>query len=576
MIEIKLDKLFGHATNGKVGKINIKIGDTVKNGDVLFQIESSKGNSPFKSNFNGKIEKILVNEGETIKTGDVLFIVENDIAADCESVKKPFSQSKAANFDYFGSMLKPKKEDLESDVTIIGAGPGGYVAALYGAKQGLNVILIEKGTVGGTCLNHGCIPTKALVRSAEVYNDMKNAADFGLNTEKTSVDLKKVVDRKDKIVTHLTQGIDYLLEKQGVKKLSGTANFIDEQNVFVKTKTTETTIKSKNIIIATGSKTANLPIKGINSPNVLDSTSILNMTFLPKSLVIIGGGVIGMEFAFIYAHFGVEVSVVEYAPSILFNLDDDCITEIASIAKDAGIKLYTNSKVEEILEGENCGAIVSFIEDGKIKYITADKVLTATGRVPNTDDLDIENANIEMNENRKGIKVDSNLRTNVHHIYAIGDVTNILQLAHVASHQGIIAIDNILEKNKEMNYTTVPSAIFTSPEIASIGVTEKIAKEQNLNIEVGNFPLAANGKALTFGESRGFIKLIKDKSNDKLLGCSIIGPHASDLIATITVAVNNGLTSKQLTDTIFAHPTTSEIIHEAALSLEGGALHFVP
>lgn len=566
MIEIKLEQLSGESKSGTVGKIDVKIGDEIKEGDVLLQVESQKGNISVKSNANGIIKEIEIDEGDIVNIGDVLFKIDGVKTEECSK--------KRGGFNYFNDLMQPQKEEIEADITVIGAGPGGYVAAIYAAKQGKKVIVIEKEHIGGTCLNHGCIPTKALVRSSEVYRNMKEADSFGLFAENVSVNMEKVIKRKDDIKNQLKNGIEYLLEKHNIQKLDGNGEIVDENTVFVKTNRSETTINTQNIIIATGSEPAIVPIKGIDSKYVLTSKEALQMSNLPKKLVVIGGGVIGMEFAFIYASFGVEVFVVEYADQILASLDEDVCDEISKIAKENGIKLYTSSKVEAIDETENGECVVSFIKDGEIKYISCDKVLASVGRQPYFEGLGIENLEIEMNDNKKGIKVNEKMQTNISNIYAIGDVTNIIQLAHVASHQGIVAVDNILSKNKAIDYSTVPSAIFTEPEIAVVGITEKIANEKGIEIEIGKFPMSANGKALTLGEAKGFVKIIKEKSTGKIIGSTIIGAHATDLLASVTLCINNGLTTEQITETIFAHPTTAESIHEAALNVEGGAIHF--
>jgi dihydrolipoamide dehydrogenase len=566
MIEIKLEQLSGESKNGKVGKINVKIGDKIKEGDVLLQVESQKGNVSVKSNANGIIEEIVIDEGQIVNIGDVLFKVDG--------VKTEDKISKTGGFNYFNNLIKPQKGEIESDITIIGAGPGGYVATIYAAKQGKKVVLIEKEHVGGTCLNHGCIPTKALVRSSEVYRNMKKSDSFGIFAENVSVNMEKVIKRKDDIKNQLKNGLEYLLEKHNIQKIDGKGEIIDKNTVLVKTNRKETTIKTKDIIIATGSEASVPSIKGIDSKYVLTSKEALDMTDLPNKLAIVGGGVIGMEFAFIYASFGVEVFVIEYADEILASLDKDVCYEISEIAKENGIKLYTSSKVESIDETENGECVVSFIKDEQRKYISCDKVLASVGRQPYFEGLGIEKLGIEMNDNKKGIEVNEKMQTSIPNIYAIGDVTNIIQLAHVASHQGIIAIDNILGKNKTIDYSTVPSAIFTEPEIAVVGITEKIANEKEIEIEVGKFPMSANGKALTLGDAKGFAKIIKEKSTGKIIGSTIIGAHATDLLASVTLCINNKLTTKQITETIFAHPTTAESIHEAVLNVEGGAIHF--
>ncbi|QEK11373.1 dihydrolipoyl dehydrogenase [Crassaminicella thermophila] len=564
-VELKLEKLSGHAKEGKIGKIHKNVGDEIKLGDVLFDIESNKGNLSVKSNANGKIETIEVEEGSTVKIGDLL--------AKIDGVASQNDPSKAT-FNYFSGLLKPQKQELESDITIIGGGPGGYVAAIAAAKLGAKVVLVEKEKLGGTCLNWGCIPTKSLVRSAEVYKNLKEADTYGLSAENISVNMKKIVERKNNIVNQLVQGISYLLEKNHVTVINGMGEILDHETVSVKNKKIEATIKSKNIIIATGSTSSSLPIPGIDLENVITSKEALDLNTLPDKLAIVGGGVIGMEFAFIYANLGVDVSVIEFLDNILASLDDDVCTEISQIAKDMGIKLYTSSKLASIIESEDGECIVSFHKDNKLKFITADKVLMAVGRKPVFEGIDIEKLGIELTENKKGIKVNEKLQTNIPNIYAIGDVTNKIQLAHVASHQGIVAVKNILGKDLQMDYTVIPSAIFTDPEIAMVGIGEKMAHEKGIEIEVGKFPFAANGKALTLGENKGFVKIIKEKSTNKVIGATIIGPHATDLIAEIALAIKNELTIEQIAETIHAHPTTAESIHEAVLATEGGAIHF--
>jgi len=364
------------------------------------------------------------------------------------------------------------------------------------------------------------------------------------------------------------------MDKNNVKVIIGTGEILDAETILVKSSTQEITIKTKNIIIATGSKSAIIPIKGIENKNVINSSDALSLMEVPKKLVIIGGGVIGMEFAYIFASFGAKVTVVEFMDQCLITCDDDVCKENKRSAAKKGIKLYNNAKVEEICDADNNECIVRFVQDGKDKYVTANKVLLAVGRIPYVDGLGLENTGIELNINKKGIKVDSKMQTNVSNIYAIGDVTNVILLAHAASHQGIVAVNNIMGKPCDMDYTAVPSAIFTDPEIAMVGIGEKVAMLQGLEIEVGKFPFSANGKALCYGESGGFVKIIKDKNTNLVIGASIVGLHATDLIAELTLAIKNNLTAEAIAETIHAHPTTAEGIFEAALALEGGAISF--
>lgn len=562
-MEIKLETISGHSKTSKIGKINVHVGDEVKTNEILLQLETNKGNSPFKAKGDFKIEEIKVSEGDEVKVGDILFIVSGESKIN----NKP-------KVDYFGNMIKGKKEDIKADLLVIGGGPGGYVAAIYAAKKGLNTVLVEREKLGGTCLNVGCIPTKALVKSSEVYKEALLGEEFGFEIENIKVNMNKVIDRKDKIRENLVSGIDYLLSKNNVRVIKGDASFLDDKIIVAKRGKDEYKIEAKNIIIATGSKISKINIKGIDLPFVLNSKSALDNKNLPKSITIIGGGVIGMEFAFIYSNFGVKVNVVEYMDRLLTMVDDDISEEIKNIAKLNGINIYTSSKVTKIEESENGAAIVFFENEGKEKYLISENVLVAIGREPNMDGLNIEKTGIELNERGKGIKVDNTLKTNVPGIYAIGDVNNKMQLAHVASHQGIIAVDNILSEDKEMKYDCVPNVIFTAPEIASVGLTERECIEKKINIKVSKFPFSANGKALTMGESRGFIKIIKDIDNNKIVGASIIGADASSLISTLTVIIKNNIKDNDIADTIFAHPTTGEVIHEAALGLSIGALHY--
>ncbi len=565
-MEITIKNINGNSA--KVGKINVSIGDIVKKNQILLQIETNKGNTPFKSTSSFKIKEIKVSEGQEVKKGDILFIVD-----ELEEVKEN-KKDNSVKVDYFANLIKGKKESINTDVLIIGGGPGGYVSAIYAAKNGMNVILVEKDNLGGTCLNVGCIPTKAFVKSSEIYNEAILGEEFGFEIKEIKLQMEKVVERKNNIKNNLKSGIEYLLNKNNVKVIKGNAEFINNKTVLVEKGKDEYKINAENIIIATGSNISKINIKGIELPFVLNSTSALDNKKLPKSITIIGGGVIGMEFAFIYSNFGVKVNVVEYMDRLLTMVDDDVSCEIKEIAKENGINIYTSSKVNKIEKSENGEAIVFFENEGKDKYLVSENVLVAIGREPNIKNLGIENTDIKLNENGKGISVDNKLKTNVDNIYAIGDVTNKIQLAHVASHQGIVAIDNILGKNKEISYDYVPNVIFTSPEIVNVGLTERQCNEKNINIKISKFPFSANGKALTMGETRGFIKLIKDIEENKIVGASVIGVDASTLISSLTLIIKNNISEDEIIETIFAHPTTSEVIHEAALGLSIGAIHY--
>lgn len=546
---------------GKVGKINVKVGDIISSGDILAQVETAKGNRPIKATTDGMVSKTLCEEGGEIASNADMFEIAEILATD--NLGDSFPES---------TPVKVQKE-VSTDVLIIGAGPGGYVAAIYAAKNGLKVTLVEKSELGGTCLNVGCIPTKALVKSSEVCHSVNNASLFGIELEgNIVVNMKQVIDRKNRITERLVSGIDFLLKKNDIKVISGNASFIDQNAILVKGNENNI-IRAKDIIIATGSKISKIAIPGMSLPCVMNSSEALSHHELPKSITIIGGGVIGMEFAFIYKNFGVDVHVVEFMDRLLTVVDSDLSKEIQDIAESEKIKIHTSSKVLKIQSTDDGTAIVTYEDKDGEHLLVSDKVLVAIGREPELAGLSIENSGVLLNSTGKGIQVDDAMRTNIDHIYAIGDVTNIIQLAHVASHQGIVAVDNILNKQNTMNYSAVPNVIFTAPEIASTGIGEDAAKANNMNISVSKFFFAGNGKALTMNESSGFIKLIKDNETNKIIGGSIIGADASSLISSLTLAIANKFTEKEITETIFPHPTTGEVIHEAALDFGIGAFH---
>lgn len=543
---------------GTVFDISVAVGEEIKADQKMMVLETKKGTMEIISLYDGIVEAIKVEEGDEVKAEDVL--VEISISTNL-------------NGETASEMTKDSAI-ITCDLTIIGGGPGGYVAAIKAAKMGANVVLVERESLGGTCLNWGCIPTKALVRTAELFDNIKNIEDYGLSVGDYNVDMAKVIKRKNAIVERLVGGIHYLIEKNNIKLIKGSGKLEDKNTVVVEAENQITQIISKNIIIATGSEPTRLSIPGSYLKGVLDSKDLLVIQKLPEKLAIIGGGVIGMEFAFIYSSFGVEVSVIEYLDDILPMLDKDVITAIRKAAEDKGIRLYTGSEVKKIIETDDGKYSVQFTTQGEMNDLTADKVLMAVGRKPFLNGLQLEKAGVETNEKGHGIKVNTRMQTTTDNIYAIGDVTNMIQLAHVASHQGIVAVENILNNDVEMDYTAVPSAIFTHPEIAAVGLTEKEALRQGLDVEAGTFPYVANGKALAMGDDRGFIKIVKDKNSKRIVGATIIGINAADLIASLTLIIKNELTTKQIIETIFAHPTTAEIIHEGILSVEGGALHF--
>ena len=404
--------------------------------------------------------------------------------------------------------------DKKYKIAIIGSGPGGYTAALRAGQLGADTVLIEKEALGGTCLNWGCIPTKAFVRSAEVFADIQNAEDFGIKVENAELDFSAVVKRKDKIVKRLVRGVDHLLGKKNIDRIDGRASFIAQNKIQIEKEAETIEIEADNIIIATGSETASLPIPGADLDDILDSRSALDLDELPESMIIVGGGIIGMEFAFIFRNFGVDVTVVEYLDQLVSGVDSEIASELNRSARRRRISVKTSAEVKEIKKQADAFEVV-YQQKGKEKTAAAEKVLMAVGRRPYTDGLSLENAGVNLSEKRRAVQVNKKMETNVSGIYAVGDVTDKILLAHVASHQGVIAVENIMGMDKKMDYQAVPGAIFTSPEIGTVGLSEEEAKEKGIDYEVGSFPFAASGKVMAMGEREGKIKLITEKESDK-------------------------------------------------------------
>ena len=459
----------------------------------------------------------------------------------------------------------------EVDVVIIGGGPGGYVAAIKAAHLGLKAVLIEKDKLGGVCLNRGCIPTKALVSTAEVLNHLQRAGEFGIQVKDYSIDFPAIMKRKDLITRRLSSGVEQLMKANQVRVVKGEGQIIEPGKVEI----TDTTgqkevIKTKNIIIATGSKVMKLPIPGIDSGGVITSDEALSLSELPSKMIIIGGGVVGIEFAGIFKALGVEVTVVEMLPRILLPIDEEIASRLTMNLKRKGIEILTDCKVKGIKKNhQNLEVLVSTSEGEK--KLETEKVLLAAGRVPELGNINVQRLGIELEKG--AIKVDGKMKTNISGIYAVGDVVGKIMLAHVASREGIVAIENISGKEVLMDYKAVPNCVFSMPEVASVGLTEEEARKENNNIRVSKFPFMANGKALGMGETEGMVKIIADTDTFELLGLHILGVHASDLIAEGTLALSMEATAFEIVNTIHAHPTLAEAIAEAAEGITGKPIH---
>lgn len=463
---------------------------------------------------------------------------------------------------------------MDKDIIIIGGGPGGYVAAIRAAQLGAKVCLIEKDKLGGTCLNRGCIPTKTLYRNAEILNTLKNIDTYGIKVDSYSVDIDAVHERKQKVVDQLVGGIEQLLKANGVETIKGEASLKSKNAVEIRTEQGEIReLSAENIIIAAGSSPAVLPIEGADLPGVFTSEDMLNFKEIPEELAIIGGGVIGMEMAGIFNALGSKITVLEFLPNILAQVDTDFTKRLAPSLKKKGIAVYTSTKVTKIQKEGDKLLVFAEGKKGEIK-VTADKVLMSTGRIPSLKGLNLEEAGVEFD--RKGIKTDKNYETNIKGIYAIGDVNGKVMLAHAASHQGIQVVEKIMGKRDEIEDNLIPGCIFIFPEIAYAGLTEDEAKAQGLDCKVSKFMFGANGKALALGEPEGMVKVLSLKADDRLIGVHIMGPHASDLIHEGVLAVSKGMKSTEIGSIIHAHPTLSEAFSEAVLGLTGEAIHMAP
>jgi len=459
----------------------------------------------------------------------------------------------------------------EIDVVIIGGGPGGYVAAIKAAHLGLKAVLVEKDKLGGVCLNRGCIPTKALVSTAELLNHFQRAEEFGIQVKDCSFDFPAVMKRKDLITRRLSSGVELLMKANQVRVVRGEGQIVEPGKVEITDSAgKKEVIKTKNIIIATGSSVMKLPLPGMNSEGVITSDEALSLSELPSRMLIVGGGVVGIEFAGIFKALGVEVTVVEMLPRILLPIDEEIARRLTQLLKRKGIEILTDCKVKEIKKvNQNLEVLIS-TTDGE-KKLKTEKVLSAAGRVPELGNIDVQRLGIELD--RKAIKVDEKMRTNIPGIYAVGDVVGKIMLAHVASREGIVAVENIAGKDSLMDYKVVPNCVFSMPEVASVGLTEEEAQKENNNIKVSKFPFMANGKALGMGETEGMVKIIADADTSELLGVHILGAHASDLIAEGTLALSMEATAFEIVNTIHAHPTLAEAIAEAAEGIAGKPIH---
>ena len=578
--EVKMPQLGLTMEEGTVSKWIKHEGDAVKVGDVILEITTDKLTNEVASEAEGTLLKIVAQEGEDVPVKGTLAWIGQPgeavgggaPAAPAAAPAVPFAPAAAAAT---AAPVAPAKPAGDTSVIVIGGGPGGYVAAIRAAQLGAKVTVVEKQYLGGTCLNVGCIPTKCLLHSAELVEDIRNQGkEIGVEVEGVKVNFPQVIAHKNEISKKLTSGVAGLLKMNKVKKVDGEASFIGEKKLSVKKPDGSTEeMTADAIIVATGSVNSVPPIPGIKeNPNCIDSTGALSLEALPKSMVVIGGGVIGLELACAYAAFGTKITVVEAMDHMLPMLDGDLTKIGVAHMKKMGMEFNLECPVQSVESSPVGAKVVCKNKAGETVSFEAEKVLVAIGRRANTASLNLEAGKIENDRGR--IIVNDRMETSVPGVYAIGDcVFGRAQLAHTASAMGEVAAENIMGIPAEYNEKTNPTCVYIEPEAASVGLTEEQCKAQGIEYKVGKFPMSANGKALIINGGEGLVKIIAGKEYGEILGMHIIGPRATDLIAEGALAIGEEMTLDEIIATIHSHPTVTETMREAALQAEKRAIH---
>ena len=457
---------------------------------------------------------------------------------------------------------------------VIGGGPGGYVCAIRLAQLGLKTACIEsRGSLGGTCLNVGCIPSKSLLNLSDEFHKVKHLSNKGIEVGEIKLNLNKMMKSKDKAVTVLTKGVEFLLKKNKVSYFKGHGSFKSNNKILIKDSSNkETIIEAEKVIIATGSIPVSLPGINFDEKIILSSTGALKIEKVPQKMVVVGGGYIGLEMGSVWSRLGAEVHVIEFLDHITPGMDKEISQEFMKILKKQGIKFHMQHKVEKV-EKNNYGAVVSTTDkDGNKKDFDCDVVLISVGRMPNTEGLNLEKVGVKLDK-KKRVMTDNNFKTNQDNIYAIGDVISGPMLAHKAEDEGIAVAENIAGQSGHVNYDTIPGVVYTTPEVAYIGKSEERLREMGIDYKIGKFSFMANSRAKAIDDAEGFVKILADAKTDKVLGAHLIGPHAGELIAEIGIAMEFGASSEDIARTCHAHPTFSEAVKEAALSVDKRAIH---
>ena len=582
---ITMPKLGLTMTEGTVQEWKKNEGNPVEKGEIILIVATDKLTYEVEAPESGELLKIAVQAGKTVPVGAVLGAIgeagetvdipggaEEEVHPVSQSIEKPLEEAPAAGKAAEKPVLAALPAGTKS-IVVIGGGPGGYVAAIRAAQLGGKVTLVEKNRVGGTCVNVGCIPTKALLHAAETLESIRSAPGLGIDAGPCSVDWARIQEYKNQVVAQLFEGVKSLLTANGVALEEGAACFVDERTVEVTSAQGVNRLSPDAFIIASGSEPSLPPIPGIDLEGVVTSTEALSFDRIPESIAIIGGGVIGVEMASIYNSFGSSVTVIEMLPRILPGTDGEAATILGKILESKGIIIHTAARVESIEKGSK-GLAVKVTLSGEGLSVEAEKVLVAVGRRPYTGCLNLEAAGVGTERGR--IVVDSRMRTNRENIYAVGDCCSPVMLAHVAMKEGETAAENIFGRTSSVDYRTNPGCVYTSPELAWAGLTEEEARKQGKDVVTGTFPMIGNAKSLIAGETRGMVKIVAEKKYGEILGVHIVSPRATDFIAEASMAIRLEATLDEMATIIHGHPTFSESIGEAVLAAFGRTLHMPP
>ena len=588
--EIKVPDI-GDYNDVPVIEILVAVGDTVAKDQGLVTLESDKATLEVPSSAAGVVRELKVKLGDSLSAGDVVLLLETDgqaaapapaaakpagAAAAAPASKPPVTPSHRAPDPAVAAQALPasgRKADIECRMVVLGAGPGGYTAAFRSADLGMDTVLVERyASLGGVCLNVGCIPSKALLHAAEVIDHAGHASELGIDFGKPSINIDTLRGYKEKVVGQLTRGLAGMARQRKVRTVQGTAAFVSANELEITAADgSSQLLRFENCIIAAGSQAVKLPNFPWDDPRVMDSTDALELAQVPGSLLVVGGGIIGLEMATVYSALGAKVTVVEFMDQLMPGADKDLVKPLAERLKKQGIEVHLKTKAAGVVAGAD-GITVSFeVADGGTPALaqgTFDRVLVAVGRSPNGKKIGAEKAGVEVTE-RGFIPVDRQMRTNVPHILAIGDIVGNPMLAHKATHEGKLAAEVAFGEKREWVARVIPSVAYTNPEIAWVGVTENEATAQGLKVGVAKFPWAASGRAIGIGRTEGFTKLLFDEATHRVIGGAMVGPHAGELLAEVCLAIEMGAEAGDIGHTIHAHPTLSESVAMAAEVYEG-------